>query len=109
MDFLASFLSRIGDSLTWWAMLGLFGQMMFFSRFMLQWIHSERVGRSEIPMAFWFLSIAGGLVTLMYAIHIADPVFVIGQSTGIVVYSRNIFLIFRERRSLTQNSAPPAV
>ena len=107
MEFLTALSQRIAEHLTWWAVLGLFGQSMFFSRFLLQWLHSERVGRSEIPVAFWFFSVAGGLVTLFYAVHIADLVFIIGQATGLVVYSRNIYLIVRERRMLAQNSAPP--
>jgi lipid-A-disaccharide synthase-like uncharacterized protein len=76
-----------------WVMFGLFGQLLFTGRFLVQWIASERARRSVVPVAFWYLSIAGGLVLLAYAIHIADPVFIFGQSLGVVIYARNLWLI----------------
>lgn len=80
-----------------WVGVGLLGQAMFTSRFLVQWIASERQGRSVIPMAFWWLSICGGAILLAYAIWRQDPVFIIGQLFGVVVYSRNIILIGRGR------------
>jgi len=80
-----------------WVGVGLLGQAMFTSRFLVQWIASERQGRSVIPMAFWWLSIGGGAILLSYAIWRQDPVFIIGQLFGVVVYSRNIVLIGRGR------------
>lgn len=77
----------------WWVMVGLFGQLMFTGRFIVQWITSERQRKSVIPLAFWYLSLAGGLVLLSYAIYRRDPVFILGQSTGIVIYVRNLWLI----------------
>lgn len=76
-----------------WAMLGLAGQALFFSRWVVQWIASERKKESHVPLAFWFISLAGGLMILVYAIHRHDPVFMLGQIIGIANYSRNIVLI----------------
>ena len=105
MTIIASYLDRLGDSLTLWALLGFCGQGIFAARFIVQWMHSERVGRSEIPLAFWYISLAGGATTLLYAIHIANAVFIVGQASGLLVYARNLHLIFRERRA----AAAPAV
>jgi lipid-A-disaccharide synthase-like uncharacterized protein len=80
---------------TFWLILGLGGQALFASRFLVQWISSERKRRSHIPLAFWYLSILGGLITLVYAIHLADPPFILGQSMGVVVYTRNLVLLKR--------------
>jgi len=82
----------------WWVAVGLGGQLMFTARFLVQWIASERVGRSVVPLAFWYLSISGGLILLAYAIWRRDPVFILGQSMGLVVYLRNLVLIHAERR-----------
>ncbi|SES27981.1 Uncharacterized N-terminal domain of lipid-A-disaccharide synthase [Tranquillimonas rosea] len=89
------------DTLTefWWVVFGLFGQLMFMGRFLVQWIASERLRRSYIPIAFWYFSIGGGLILFAYAIHRADPVFILGQSLGIFIYSRNLYLIHIERKS----------
>ena len=84
-----------------WVAIGLIGQAMFFGRFVVQWIASERAGRSVIPFAFWFFSVAGGLIVLIYAIYRVDPVFIIGNTTGLFIYGRNIFLIVREKRNAT--------
>jgi lipid-A-disaccharide synthase-like uncharacterized protein len=82
-----------------WLGIGFSGQALFASRFIIQWFKSEIVGRSVIPLAFWYLSLGGGLVLLSYAIYKGDPVFITGQATGIIVYSRNLYLIFREKRN----------
>lgn len=81
-----------------WLVLGFIGQALFSMRFILQWVQSEREGRSVIPVAFWYFSVAGSIVLLAYAIHRADPVFILGQAAGIVIYLRNLYLISRERR-----------
>ena len=78
-----------------WVGVGLVGQAIFSARFIVQWIVSERRKRSVIPMSFWFLSMAGSLVLLAYAIHRKDPVFILGQAFGMLVYSRNLWLIVR--------------
>ncbi len=82
----------------WWVMVGLGGQLMFSGRFIVQWIASERARRSVIPLAFWYFSLAGGLILFAYAIHRHDPVFILGQSLGVFIYSRNLWLIHAERR-----------
>jgi lipid-A-disaccharide synthase-like uncharacterized protein len=74
-------------------LFGLFGQLLFTGRFLVQWIASERARRSVVPVAFWYFSIAGGVVLLAYAIYRADPVFILGQTLGVVIYSRNLWLI----------------
>lgn len=82
----------------WWVVVGLGGQLLFTARFLVQWIASERVGRSVVPLAFWYLSIGGGLILLAYAIWRRDPVFILGQSMGLFIYIRNLVLIHAERR-----------
>jgi lipid-A-disaccharide synthase-like uncharacterized protein len=74
---------------------GLLGQAAFFSRFLVQWVASERAGRSYIPKAFWYLSLAGSLILLIYAVHRAEPVFLLGYLPNSVVYIRNLMLIQR--------------
>lgn len=80
-----------------WLAIGLGGQLAFGARFLVQWIYSERKGRSVIPTAFWWLSVAGGIILLAYALHRRDPVFIMGQAFGLIVYARNIMLIHRRR------------
>ena len=80
-----------------WLVLGFAGQALFSMRFLVQWIYSERCRRSVIPVAFWYFSIAGGLMLLSYAIYRRDPVFIVGQAAGFFIYSRNLYLIHRER------------
>lgn len=82
-----------------WLAVGFLGQFLFGSRFLIQWFKSELVGRSVIPITFWYFSVAGGVVLLAYAIYKMDPVFIMGQGMGLIVYGRNLFLIFRERRT----------
>ena len=80
-----------------WVVFGLFGQMLFGSRFIVQWIASERKKTSYIPIVFWYLSLSGGIITAIYAIHRRDIVFTLGQAGGLVVYIRNLMLIYRHR------------
>jgi len=82
---------------TIWLEIGLLGQGLFFMRFFVQWLASERQGRSVIPRAFWYFSLFGGLTLLSYALWRRDPVFVIGQSTGLFIYLRNIYFLNREK------------
>tara|TARA_B100000989_G_scaffold123599_1_gene91355 strand:+ start:100 stop:390 length:291 start_codon:yes stop_codon:yes gene_type:complete len=77
--------------------VGFVGQGLFASRFIVQWIYSERKGESHIPIIFWYLSIFGGIGLLTYAIFRKDPVIILGQSFGIFVYIRNLFLIYKKR------------
>lgn len=76
-----------------WVLFGLLGQFCFFMRFVVQWIVSEKKKKSVIPEAFWYLSILGSVILLFYAIYKKDPVFILGQSVGSIVYIRNIMLI----------------
>lgn len=90
------------NSYSIWVILGFFGQALFGGRFLVQWIHSEKQRKSVIPMAFWWFSIGGGIILLIYSIHTKDPVFISGQLFGVIVYVRNIWLIFKERKAKTQ-------
>jgi lipid-A-disaccharide synthase-like uncharacterized protein len=83
----------------WWVVLGLTAQLAFSARFIVQWIASERAGRSYVPVAFWYLSILGGTMLLSYAIYRQDVVFILGQSMGLIVYVRNLVLIRRARKA----------
>ncbi len=78
-------------------MLGMLGQVLFFSRFLVQWIASEKEKQSTVPLAFWYLSIGGGLLLLTYAIWRKDPVIILGQAVGLLVYARNLMLIHRHK------------
>ncbi|KUP92395.1 lipid-A-disaccharide synthase N-terminal domain-containing protein [Tritonibacter horizontis] len=86
-----------------WVIVGLGAQMMFSMRFVLQWWASEKEGRSVIPEVFWWFSIFGGLTLFAYALHRQDPVFILGQSLGVVIYARNLWLIYAEKRTTTQS------
>ncbi|HXG15250.1 MAG TPA: lipid-A-disaccharide synthase N-terminal domain-containing protein [Calidithermus sp.] len=80
-----------------WLAVGLLGQALFSARFLVQWIATERRRQSVVPRAFWYLSVGGGLVLLAYALYRHDPVFVLGQAAGLVVYARNLYFIHRRR------------
>jgi lipid-A-disaccharide synthase-like uncharacterized protein len=81
----------------WWLAFGLLGNAAFGSRFLVQWLASERAGASVIPLAFWYLSIAGSLVLLVYAIHRRDLVFTLAYLPNAFVYLRNLWLVKRGR------------
>jgi len=83
--------------LDWWLALGFIAQALFTARFLVQWIASERAGKSVIPIAFWFFSIGGGLLLLVYALYRRDPVFIAGQAFGVFVYGRNLYFELRDR------------
>jgi len=83
---------------SYWIAFGLLGNALFVSRFLVQWVESERAGRSLVPVAFWWLSIAGSAVLLVYAIHLRDPIFVLAYLPNSFVYSRNLVLLRREQR-----------
>ena len=82
-----------------WILLGFIAQMCFTMRFVVQWIASERAKRSVVPVAFWFFSILGGVLLLIYAIYRKDPVFIAGQGMGLLIYVRNLWLIANETRA----------
>lgn len=77
-----------------WLILGLSAQLMFSARFLIQWISSEKQRKSVIPNAFWWFSIVGGLMLLVYGIERGEPVIILGQSLGIVIYTRNLWFIY---------------
>ena len=86
-------------NLDWWVLLGFAALAFFTMRFVVQWIASERAGRSVVPLAFWWFSIGGGLLLLIYALYRRDPVFIAGQAFGVFVYLRNLYFVLRERRA----------
>lgn len=88
-----------------WVLLGFIAQFAFTMRFMVQWIASERARRSVVPAAFWFFSLVGGTLLLVYAIHRQDPVFIAGQALGLVIYVRNIWLILAEKNPSAKQPA----
>lgn len=82
-----------------WIGVGLVAQLMFSARFLVQWIASEKAKASVMPVAFWYFSLAGGLMLFAYAVYRMDPVFILGQAFGVVVYSRNLFLLHKSRQA----------
>jgi lipid-A-disaccharide synthase-like uncharacterized protein len=86
-------------SLDWGILIGYVAQSLFAMRFVVQWIASERAGKSVVPTAFWVISIGGGLMLLGYALYRKDPVFIIGQTSGLFVYLRNLQFVMRSSRT----------
>ena len=78
-----------------WVGVGLVGQALFSARFIVQWVASERRKQSVVPREFWYLSLAGALVTLSYAIYRLDPVFILGYAPGLFIYARNLYFIHK--------------
>jgi lipid-A-disaccharide synthase-like uncharacterized protein len=97
-DAVAAYVHSLDPREAIWIGIGFAGQFLFMMRFLWQWIQSERQKRSIIPIAFWYFSLAGGMTLFLYAVHRRDPVFITGQTLGLVVYIRNLLLIRRERR-----------
>jgi lipid-A-disaccharide synthase-like uncharacterized protein len=105
-------LARLG---TWWATtptteliwvaVGFFAQFLFSMRFIVQWLATERAQASIIPETFWYFSCAGGVLLLAYAIYRMDPVFILGQSMGLVIYARNIYFIWLGKRAPSGRTA----
>ncbi len=81
-----------------WLIIGFVAQTIFGARFLLQWLVSEKQHKSVIPIGFWYLSIVGSLMLLIYAIHRKDPVFILGQATGLFIYIRNLMMIHKEKK-----------
>lgn len=91
-----------------WLSIGFFGQSMFFMRWLVQWLASERHNESRMPIMFWYMSLGGGLITLAYAVYRKDPVFIAGQSVGAFVYLRNLMLLRRSTQGRGDPNATPA-
>jgi lipid-A-disaccharide synthase-like uncharacterized protein len=89
-----------------WLVVGFLGQLLFSMRFIIQWLATEQARKSIVPELFWYFSLAGGCTLLSYAIYKQDPVFITGQAAGLLIYLRNIYFIWRERRD---KAAPPDV
>lgn len=103
---IASFADGVLEQTPWyWWLIGFGGQAIFASRFWVQWVASERARQSVFPIAFWYLSIVGGLLSLCYAVYRLDPVFILGQATGTFIYARNLHLI-RSARSTPPIAGP---
>jgi len=85
---------------TIWLAVGFLGQGLFSARFLVQWIISEKEKKSVFPVAFWYFSIGGGVTLLAYAIYRQDPVFILGQASGLLIYFRNLYFVFHERKHL---------
>ena len=90
-----------------WIGIGFLGQGVFFMRWVVQWIASEKHAESRVPIAFWYMSLTGGLITLAYAIYRKDPVFIAGQSVGAIVYLRNLMLISRTNQTASAEAPVP--
>lgn len=82
-----------------WITVGMCGNLLFFSRWVVQWLASERAKRSVIPLTFWYLSIAGSMVLLSYALYRRDPVFIVSQLPNGIIYFRNLHLLKREQQA----------
>lgn len=91
------------DNNTIWLAIGFIGQGLFSARFIVQWLKSEREKKSVFPIAFWYFSIAGGATLLAYAIHKEDPVFIVGQLTGLFIYLRNLYFVIYERKNVNSD------
>jgi lipid-A-disaccharide synthase-like uncharacterized protein len=89
----------------WWQIIGFVGQGLFASRFLVQWLASEKKGDVVVPVVFWWLSLVGGINLLAYAIFIREPVFIIGQGMGLFVYVRNLMLVSRKKLLTDQSSS----
>ena len=91
-----------------WLVIGFGGQGMFTLRFLVQWISTERARRSVVPEAFWYFSLIGAAAMMAYGIHRADPVIMVGQLTGFVIYFRNLYFIWQEKGRFVWRPAPRA-
>ena len=92
-----------------WLLIGVVGQGLFFMRFFVQWVASERRGESVIPIAFWYFSLSGGVVLLAYALWRRDPIFIMGQATGIVIYCRNLYFVIGANRERATSASATVV
>ena len=90
------------NQLDWWIILGFVAQVLFTMRFVVQWVASERAGKSVIPFSFWTFSIGGGALLLVYAIVRRDPVYILGQGLSLVIYFRNVSFVLKERRAAAE-------
>ncbi|MBU0691757.1 lipid-A-disaccharide synthase N-terminal domain-containing protein [bacterium] len=92
-------ITLLGYDLDAWLVLGFAAQGLFFMRFIIQWIATERAKRTMIPIAFWYFSMGGAMLLLVYSIHRADPVFILGYLLSMIIYLRNLFIARRKPQS----------
>jgi lipid-A-disaccharide synthase-like uncharacterized protein len=95
---MTNLLAWMQTHITLWTLIGFLGQGLFMMRFVVQWIASERVKQSVVPEMFWYFSLGGGIILLIYAIHRVDPVFILGQGLGLFIYLRNLWFIVKRKR-----------
>lgn len=95
----------ISDHTKIWLIVGFMGQFLFFMRFFVQWLASERAKKSVVPVAFWYFSVMGGAVLFIYALWRQDPVFIAGQGAGLIIYARNLYLIHAEKKISNESAA----
>lgn len=101
MSNLADWWANISTTELIWLSVGFAAQAMFSMRFVIQWLASEKAQRSVVPETFWYFSFVGGLMLFVYAIYRMDPVFILGQGSGLLIYARNIHFIMLARRENT--------
>ena len=88
------------DKFDLWLIIGFSGQILFSMRFLIQWLKSEKEQKSVIPISFWYFSLGGSFLLLAYALHRRDPVFIVGQSMGFIIYIRNLVLIDKQKKKI---------
>jgi lipid-A-disaccharide synthase-like uncharacterized protein len=93
------------NQLDWWVLLGFVAQFLFTMRFVVQWVASERAGKSVIPFSFWTFSIGGGALLFLYALVRRDPVYILGQGMSLLIYFRNVSFVLKERRQAAAGDA----
>jgi lipid-A-disaccharide synthase-like uncharacterized protein len=90
--------------LDFWLVFGIAAQLLFTARFVVQWIVSERLGKSVVPLAFWFLSMGGGVMLLIYGLVRREPIIILGQGLAVLIYMRNLMLIFKNRADKSESA-----
>jgi lipid-A-disaccharide synthase-like uncharacterized protein len=90
--------------LDFWLVFGIAAQLLFTARFVVQWIVSERLGKSVVPLAFWFLSMGGGVMLLIYGLVRREPIIIMGQALAVFIYMRNLMLIFRSKGNRSESA-----
>jgi lipid-A-disaccharide synthase-like uncharacterized protein len=90
--------------LDFWLIFGIAAQLLFTARFVVQWIVSEKLGKSVVPLAFWVLSMGGGLMLLIYGLVRREPIIILGQALAVFIYIRNLVLIFRNRANKSEST-----
>ncbi len=105
---LASWFDKQSATELTWLAIGFLAQAMFMMRFVIQWVASEKVKRSIVPETFWYFSMGGGLMLLAYSVWRMDPVYILGQALGTVIYARNIYFIWTHKQASGESAAEPS-